>query len=270
MRTSRFLWLAFLILAIPAALFAQFGVSVTIAPPALPVYEQPMVHSAGYLWTPGYCANGDDGYFWVTGTWVMPPEACLLWAPGYWGWSGDAFAWNGGYWGTEVGFYGGVNYGFGYGGAGYEGGYWRNGAFNYNTSVNNVNVTEIHNVYNKTVSTTTTVNYVSYNGGGGGIAARPTAAEEATSRAQHAPPTAIQTQHVQAASANHALLASVNQGRPAIAATAKPGELTGKDVVAAKEAGAPYKAAENHAAAPTANRATPTSEPKAKNPTEKK
>ena len=54
----------------------------------------------------------------------------------------NAYAWNGGYWGPHVGFYGGVNYGFGYGGADYQGGYWRNGAFNYNRSVNNVNVTQ--------------------------------------------------------------------------------------------------------------------------------
>src|ERR1039458_8603095 len=40
MRTIRLLLLAFLILAIPAAAFAQFAVSVTIAPPALPVYER--------------------------------------------------------------------------------------------------------------------------------------------------------------------------------------------------------------------------------------
>src|SRR5271170_4328169 len=178
MRISRFLLLAVLILALPAALFAQFGVSITIAPPALPIYEQPMAPADGYLWTPGYWANGEEGYFWVPGTWAMPPEAGLLWTPGYWGWGGNAFAWNGGYWGAQVGFYGGVNYGFGYGGVGFGGGYWNNGAFSYNTSVSNVNVTIIHNVYNKTVINNTTNNYVSYNGGSGGISARPTAAEE--------------------------------------------------------------------------------------------
>src|SRR5271168_710217 len=178
MRTIRLLLLTLLILTIPAALYAQFGVSITIAPPALPVYEQPMVPAAGYLWTPGYWAYGDQGYFWVPGTWVMAPEPGLLWTPGYWGWGGNAFAWNGGYWGTQVGFYGGVNYGYGYGGQGYQGGYWNNGAFNYNRSVNNVNVTNIHNTYNKTVINNTTVNHVSYNGGTGGINARPTAAEE--------------------------------------------------------------------------------------------
>src|SRR5271168_2017814 len=249
MRTSRFLLLAVLMMAIPASLLAQFGVSIMIAPPALPIYTQPMIPAAGYMWTPGYWANGDEGYFWVPGTWVEPPEAGLLWTPGYWGWGGEAFAWNGGYWGTEIGFYGGVNYGFGYGGVGYGGGYWNNGGFYYNTSVNNVRGVHITNVYSKTVINETTVNHVSYNGVSGGITVRPTAAEETASRAHHTPPTAMQTQHVQAASSNHALLASVNQGRPAIAATAKPGELSGKDVVAAKEAGAPYKSTQSKAAA---------------------
>ncbi|MGA7424396.1 MAG: YXWGXW repeat-containing protein, partial [Candidatus Sulfotelmatobacter sp.] len=227
MRTSRFLLLAVLMMAVPASLFAQFGVSIMIAPPALPVYTQPMIPAAGYMWTPGYWANGDEGYFWVPGTWVEPPEAGLLWTPGYWGWSGDAFAWNGGYWGTEVGFYGGVNYGFGYGGVGYGGGYWNKGAFYYNRSVNNVNITDIHNVYSKTVINETRVNHVSYNGGNGGITARPSAAEETATRAHHTLPTAMQAEHVKAASTNHALRASENHGRPAIAATAKPGEFSG-------------------------------------------
>ena len=109
--------------------------------------------------------------------------------------------------------------------------------------MNNVNVTNIHNVYNSTVINNTTVNHVSYNGGTGGITARPTAAEETAAHEQHTPPTALQTQHVQAARTNHALLASVNHGRPAIAATAKPAEFSGNGVVAAKQAGAPYKAA---------------------------
>src|SRR5580658_5269432 len=262
MRNIRFLLLAVVILAIPAAAFAQFGVAITIAPPALPIYTQPMVPAEGYLWTPGYWANGDEGYFWVPGTWVEPPSVGLLWTPGYWGWGGDAFAWNEGYWGQSVGFYGGVNYGFGYGGVGYGGGYWNNGGFYYNTSVNNVGGVHITNVYNKTVINETTVNHVSYNGGSGGITARPTAAEETATRAQHTPATAMQTQHVHAASTNHALLASVNHGRPAIAATSKPGEFSGKGVVEAKAAGAPYKApvAENKAAAnkATANQASAT------------
>ncbi|MGD0416735.1 MAG: YXWGXW repeat-containing protein, partial [Terriglobales bacterium] len=213
MRKIRFLFLAVLVVAISAISFAQVGVSITIAPPELVAYSQPLCPQNGYLWTPGYWAYGPDGYFWVPGTWAEPPEVGLLWTPGYWGWGNNAYAWNQGYWGPTIGFYGGVNYGFGYGGVGYQGGYWNNGAFNYNTTVNNVNVTNIHNVYNKTVINETTVNRVSYNGGEGGISARPTAAEETASHEQHRAPTALQTQHVHAASTNHALLASVNQGR---------------------------------------------------------
>ena len=43
-----------------------------------------------------------------------------------------------GYWAPEVGFYGGIDYGFGYTGYGYEGGYWNDRAFFYNTAVNNI------------------------------------------------------------------------------------------------------------------------------------
>ena len=66
------------------------------------------------MWTPGYWAWGNDGYYWVPGTWVPAPAVGLLWTPGYWGWSGGYYRWNVCYWGPHVGFYGGVNYGFGY------------------------------------------------------------------------------------------------------------------------------------------------------------
>jgi hypothetical protein len=161
---------ALVTLAMPASSFAQFSVSITVAPPALPVYVQPVVPGPGYIWTPGYWAwspyYGD--YYWVPGTWVLAPRVGVLWTPGYWGWGGNAFRWNEGYWGPHIGFYGGVNYGFGYTGSGYEGGYWNHGAFFYNRSVNNVsNVTNITNVYNKTVVNNVTVNNVSYSGGRG-------------------------------------------------------------------------------------------------------
>src|SRR5271170_3804068 len=151
MRNIRLLLLTLLVLGISTISFAQFAVSVQIAPPGLPVYEQPVLPGAGFLWTPGYWGYGGEGYFWVPGTYAEPPAVGLLWTPGYWGWGGSAFAWNGGYWGASVGFYGGVNYGFGYGGIGYEGGYWNQGAFSYNRSVNYISDTHITNVYNKTV-----------------------------------------------------------------------------------------------------------------------
>ncbi|HXM23910.1 MAG TPA: hypothetical protein VN948_21815 [Terriglobales bacterium] len=229
-----------MVMVLPAASFAQIGVSITIGPPALPVYEQPPCPAEGYIWTPGYWAYGDDDYYWVPGTWVMAPEVGFLWTPGYWGWGGAAFLFHEGYWGPRVGFYGGISYGFGYFGEGYEGGRWDNGRFFYNRSVNNVNITNIHNVYNTTVINNTTVNRVSYNGGEGGISARPRPEEEAAARERHIPPVAAQTQHVEAARANPELRASANHGKPPIAATPKPGAFRDRAVVPAKEAGAPY------------------------------
>ena len=120
---ARYLFIAVLAL-ISTPAFSQVSISVDLAPPSLPVYEQPACPNDGYLWTPGYWAYGDYGYYWVPGTWVQPPEPGLLWTPGYWGWSGNNYAFYPGYWGTNVGFYGGVNYGYGYGGDGYGGGRW--------------------------------------------------------------------------------------------------------------------------------------------------
>ena len=239
MRLFRFavpLLAALAAVAFPFASFAQvsIGVSVTIEPPALPVYEQPPIPAPGYIWTPGYWAYGDEGYYWVPGTWVEPPAVGLLWTPAYWGWSDGAYVLHAGYWGPHIGFYGGINYGFGYVGVGYEGGYWEGDRFSYNSTVNNFGSTTITNTYSKTVVTNTTVNQVSYNGGPGGTKAEPTPQEQAALKEQHAAPTAVQTQHEHAASTNKALLATVNHGKPAVAATAKPGEFTGKGVVRAK------------------------------------
>jgi hypothetical protein len=245
----RSLLLVLAILAMPAASSAQVAVSITIGPPALPIYEQPICPDAGYIWTPGYWAYGPEGYFWVPGTWVLVPESGLLWTPGYWGWGDGVYIWYPGYWGPHVGFYGGINYGYGYGGVGYEGGYWNNGAFNYNRSVNNVSTTNITNVYNKTVINNTTVNNVSYNGGTGGTNAQPTTAELAAAHERHTPATGEQTQHERGAGTNHAQLASVNHGQPAIVATPKPGLFTGHGVITASRVAAPYHAMANGAAA---------------------
>ena len=228
------------VIAVPQLSVAQIAVSITIAPPPLPVYEQPPIPDDGYIWAPGYWSYGPDGYFWVPGTWVQPPEVGLLWTPGYWGWTDGAFVWNAGYWGPHIGFYGGVNYGFGYVGHGYEGGYWQDNRFFYNRNVNNVtNVTNIRNVYTKTVVNNVTVNNISYNGGNGGVTARPTNEEQTAARETHRPPTSVQTQHRETAGSNRALLASVNQGKPEIAATAKPGQFSGAGVVKASRTGAP-------------------------------
>src|SRR5579872_344464 len=263
----RVLLVAAFALVLSTATFAQIGISITIGPPALPVYEQPPCPSEGYLWDPGYWAyDYDDGdYYWVPGTWVTAPEPGLLWTPGYWGWNGGAFIWNEGYWGPHVGFYGGVVYGFGYFGEGFEGGRWQGNQFYYNRSVTNINVTNVRNVYNTTVVNNTTVNRVSYNGGNGGTTARPTSQDEVAARERHVPPVAVQTQHAQAARSNPELRASANHGKPPIAATAKPGEFH-SGVVAAKQAGAPYQPPANRNAAKGARPGTTSERPENNTP----
>ena len=239
----RWLFVAFVMAIVSLSASAQIGISIRVGPPALPVYEQPPCPSEGYLWTPGYWAYDYDvsDYYWVPGTWVEAPQPGYLWTPGYWGWGGDRYLFHEGYWGQRVGFYGGISYGYGYFGEGYQGGRWDNGHFFYNRSVNNVNVVNIHNVYNTTViNNNVTVNRVSYNGGNGGINSRPRPEDEVAERERHIAPLAVQTQHVQAARDNRELRASVNQGRPPIAATARPGAFGGHDVVPAREAGAPF------------------------------
>lgn len=140
-----------------------------------------------------------------------------------------------------IGFYGGINYGFGYNGYGYYGGYWDNGTFYYNRSVNNVSTTNITNVYSKPVPRSATTTRVSYNGGRGGTTLRPTAAQK-SAREKGSAPIASQKEHLQAAKGDPKLRASVNKGRPDIAATPKPGAFKDPGVVRAKRAGAPYKA----------------------------
>ncbi len=211
------------------------GVSVNIAPPLLPVYVQPPCPAPGYIWTPGYWA-WDDGYYWVPGTWVLAPAVGLLWTPGYWGWADGGYAWHAGYWGPHVGFYGGIDYGFGYTGVGYAGGYWRGSDFYYNRSVTNINTTNITNVYNRTVVNNVNVTRVSFNGGAGGVMARPTPAEIAAQHERHLGSTPVQRQQQQLASGNSSLRAAVNGGRPAIAATPKAGVFSGHGVVAARGA----------------------------------
>ena len=225
------------LLAFPIASNAQvICISNASPPPELPIYEQPPIPEPGYMWTPGYWAGGPYGYFWVPGTWVQPPAVGLLWTPGYWGWRDGIYVWNAGYWGPHIGFYGGVNYGFGYGGVGYEGGRWENAVFSYNRTVNNFGSVTITNVYQKTVFVDPGATRVSFNGGSGGTTVRPTPEQEAAAHEQHVAAIPAQLQHERTASANKALLASENHGQPTIAATAKPNEFAGKGVVAAREA----------------------------------
>ena len=156
----------------------------------------------------------------MPGTWVLAPEAGYLWTPGYWGWGGGGFIFNEGYWGPSVGFYGGIDYGFGYFGHGYEGGRWENGHFFYNTAVNRVDANVIHNVYNTRVNES-------------GEPRQLQRRQRRDQRARHGSrrgcrswqtywPVAAQTQHAWAAHNNPQQRVSANRGAPPVAATPRP------------------------------------------------
>lgn len=207
------------------------------APPPLPEYDQPPLPAPGYYWTPGYWAWNNYDYYWVPGAWVEPPEQGLLWTPGYWAFAGGVYAFRPGYWGRHVGFYGGVDYGFGYNGAGYFGGRWDNGRYFYNSAVNNLGPERITNVYSEAIVNTASVNRPSFNGGAGGVTAKPTNEELLAEKESHIPPSKLQVDHARASSVRGEQFVSANQGKPAIAATQRPGEFKGKGVVPAKAAG---------------------------------
>jgi hypothetical protein len=102
------------------------------------------------------------------------------------------------------------------------------------------NALRIHNTYNTAV-VNVSENHVSYNGGTGGVEARPTPQQEAYANENHVGPVAAQTRHVQEARNNPDLRASANQGKPPIAATAKPGDFRA-GFVAPRQAAGEYKA----------------------------
>src|SRR6266478_2581628 len=204
------------LLALPlASSYAQVGISVNFAPPVLPVYEQPPCPVAGYIWTPGYWGYGVGDYYWVPGVWVPPPSVGLLWTPPWWGWNNGVYAFNEGYWGPTVGFYGGINYGYGYTGNGYWGGRWEGNAFRYNTAVTHVNTNVVHNTYiDRNVNKQVTNNRASFNGPNG-VKAEPTAEQKAAAaNAKKTPPTSQQLARQQAASKDQNLRAAVNKGNP--------------------------------------------------------
>lgn len=220
LRSVRTYIFAALLLAIPAASFAGIGISVTIAPPEIPVYTQPVCPGDGYIWTPGYWSYGPDGYYWVRGAWVLAPQPGLLWTPGYWGFEGGAYLWHVGYWGPHVGFYGGVHYGHGYDGVGFVGGRWDHGHFFYNTAVSHVNVTVIHNVYRTNV-VERPGNRVSFNGPGGNNV-RANAEQERFAHERHFERTQAQVQREHVASTHRENFASENHGRPTAPVRSRP------------------------------------------------
>jgi hypothetical protein len=191
-------------------------------PPPLPDYQQPPAPGDDYMWTPG-CWNYDSsqGYYWVPGAWVLAPYTGALWTPGWWGYEHGHYGWHRGFWGRHIGYYGGINYGHGYDGHGYEGGYWQGDHFSYNRTVNNINATVVHNVYNYRITNISNT-HVSYNGGRGGMEVKPRPSEIAAYHEQHNPPMSAQQQNVQQARSDRQSFVRVNNGRPAMPVASQP------------------------------------------------
>ncbi len=234
-RSARWFLLALLLSIVPASSFAGVFISVGIAPPVLPVYEQPPCPEEGLMWTPGYWAYGADGYYWVPGAWVPAPYEGALWTPGYWGWANGMYVFHDGYWGNRVGYYGGVNYGFGYMGIGFVGGMWRDHHFAYNTEVVHVNERFVHSVYHDRdiVNRYTIANdrRVAFSGGPGGIRHDPRPEEMAAEHDRHVARTDFQQQHESAARSDHGSYFKANGGHPQTLAVQRP--LTNNNVHAA-------------------------------------
>lgn len=185
-------------------------------PPPLPDYDQPPCPGGDYIWTPGYWSYAPTGYYWVPGAWVAPPYTGALWTPGYWSFSNSAYTFYPGHWGSHLGYYGGINYGFGYFGSGYEGGYWNDGHFYHNRQIDNVNINKISNVYSYNIGDhPKTFTRESFNGGPGGIQSRPKPAEVAAWREPYAPRMTSQVQHEQSFSSHKGQFAAVTSGHPA-------------------------------------------------------
>ena len=208
------------------------------APPPLPEYDQPPAPDPNYLWTPGYWGWGDNGYYWIPGEWVPPPYYGALWTPPYWGWCSVHYCFHRGYWGPHVGFYGGVDYGFGYVGFGFFGGYWQGNNFYYNRSVTNVGP-GISNMYERNV-VVNNVHYsarpssrVSYNGGHGGINVQPRPAEVAAMHESHSAPVAAQVATRQQAMRNPQSTFNQNHGKPQTVAFSRPAGTTAPHIAAA-------------------------------------
>jgi hypothetical protein len=195
---------------------AEVAVSAAAAPPPLPAEEtQPVAADAGSYWTSGFWYWGGTAYVWVPGAWRRPPAVGLLWTPPYWSFADGRYLFHPGYWGPHVGFYGGINYGFGYFGSGYA----------------------------KGVAGPAGRSLVSYNGGPGGTTALPNAQEAVAATEAHVPATVLRAraatrvassprpvrtaapvQHVAAAQAAAAQAAATHAAATQAAAIKEPAE----------------------------------------------
>ena len=176
---------------------AVTGISAEEAPPPLPEYDQPPIPAPGYIWTPGYWAGTTSI---IIGCRVAGGaaggghllDASLL------GLLQRSLLFIGGYWGSASVSTGASTMAMVMAAVASRAARWDHGAFYYNRAVTNLRGATITNVYEKNVVISNR-DWVSYNGGRGGLTLRPTAEEEAAAREPHRLLMQWQTQHVRAA-----------------------------------------------------------------------
>ena len=230
---------------------AVISISAGFAPPELPIYEQPPCPIDGYIWTPGYWAFSDGDYYWVPGVWVDPPEIGFLWTPAYWLFVDGIYRWNRGYWGRHVGFYGGVNYGYGYFGTGFGGGRWEGRHFRYNRAAANIGHNFGRHAYEDRSVVHENNRRTSYNGGAGGINLHADQHEQAAFMEQHHAATPEQRSHQKVARSDNGQFMKVNHGQPAHAAVSNPREYRGMVPRQNGAGGMPPKAQPNNPGRPS-------------------
>ena len=223
----RALTAALLLATLPLAANAAVFVSVSIAPPALPVYVAPPMPGAGLLLDArilGVRRGTTTTGCRERGCWLRPRAALDPRILGMVRWrlrSGTAVTGDR----TSVSMAASIT-ASAMAVSASTAATGEGGRFVANTTVIN----------NTTIVNNTTVNRVSYNGGAGGVAATATPAEMRAAHENHVAMSEMQQQHEQAAARDTTMRASYNHGRPSVAATAKAGVFYGKGVVAARSA----------------------------------
>jgi hypothetical protein len=227
-RTARFV-LALLLSLVSVRAFAGTVISVNLMPPPLPAYDQPPCPDQNLIWTPGYWAWFQNDYYWVPGAWVEPPFPGAMWTPGYWNWSHHLFTmytWHSGYWSYHVGYYGGVNYGYGYGGFGYSGGVWHDGLFAYNLEIVRVDDRYVRETFRDPGLVDQGYidrnNHAGFNGGPGGVSYQISPGEQAVEHERHWEATSFQQQYEGRFRDDRSYWYRTNQGRPEHPAYATP------------------------------------------------
>ena len=68
-------------LGMVASSYAQAGIQVTIAPPAVQTETIPASPGGGAIWTPGFYHwdAGTQTYVWQAGIWQVPPHRHMIW-----------------------------------------------------------------------------------------------------------------------------------------------------------------------------------------------